>query len=851
MTLFNVVRACFKLTLFKPLHYSRPSVHKMMLNFRNGNLVVLPGRAYLLLLVFALGLVLPACQKKEENEAYSPTGRAGLEQYAEQVGASSEELYKFNQSLSSLQKADGSSSTHCLNKLHVQNSETRNSFLACMSLKGLSGLNKEFLEELVGVRLSLMEHVHNSEASKTLRLLNWIFDLTLEQYALSNPKSYWLTKGQDGKMRFTESEMKSHDDFHYQEGDLILSISPTELSTLIPQYSYPQRRLTHSMLFRGKRGHRKEHFIESEFEEGVRYKYRDIYRNKDNPYETITLRYVDPSLSLDKLRELRRNATDFAASQIGIKYGFTTNAKDGYACHLLTGLSFTEAAYGNVSPFLKGETPKDRMGFEDLKKVLTSGFSPMRQGLSRSFSTKFGMAESIYEYPTAGDFLTSKSFEVVAVFIRPDLSKKFSDYYTIAETVVDSLDRGSVMSIDAEQRKNIEPLLRDRYKLSELIGMARKLKRHTLFRESMSDANVSVERLDEMTVTQLKEVLDRLDEERKVLIKAARDEIGLNILGNAFGKALNLKKKSEEKVEKYFSLGDFLLVVQGIREESILEFNEYVHTLSIGEHAHYADKLASLKKSLEKVKANMETRRFSVSKVTDEEFEELRSGIVKINFREIDTQSDHKEIDKLINRVIVGFNDQDFDQLQLFIDNLDFEDFKKILNFGEPLTYQTFHAPSRPAMDPNYRPMTYTNSKHFVTKLPVLGTAITRIQNKLDAETLTKPELNELETYLRVYARFLMSIPSLKKKLTEYDGRDKELQDIIKNTPYIASALSDDTLIEFGLYKKVASGVVEKLDEIREGYGVTQLRQMPPWIKRSWMEYILSQVPVMRYVPSN
>jgi len=828
----------------------------MRLNFRNGTLVALPRRAYLLLLVIALGIALPACQKKAEDDSLSPVGRAGLEQYADQVGASPEELFKFNESLSSLQKSNGSASTLCLNKLSVQNFETRNAFLACMSLKGLSGLNKEFLEELVGVRLALMEHVHDSEASKTLRLLNWVFDLTLEQYALSNPTSYWLTKGQDGKMHFTESDMKSHDDFHYQEGDLVLSISPTELSTLIPQYSYPQRRLTHSMLFRGKRGHRKEHFIESEFEEGVRYKYRDIYRNKDNPYETITMRYVDPSLSIDQLRELRKNATDFAASQIGIKYGFTTDAKDGYACHFLTGLSFTEAAYGNVTPFLKGETPKNPMGFTDLKKVLTAGFSPMRQGLSRTFARKFGMDDSIPEYPTAGDFLTSDHFEVVAVFLRPDLSKKFADYYTIAETVVDSLDRGSVMSIDEEQRKNIEPLLRDRYKLSELIGMARKLKRHTLIRESMSDANVSVERLDEMTVAQLKGVLDRLDDERKVLIKAARDEIGLNMLqktgwNDAFGKAVNLKKKADEKVDSYLSLGDFLLEVQGIREEAILEFNEYAHSLTVGEHAHYSDKLADLKKSLEKVKANMQSRRFSVTKVTDAEYEELRAALVKINFRDIDKQSDHKEIDKLINRIIVGFNDLDFEQLQLFIDNLDFADFKKILNFGEPLTYQGIYAPSRPAMDPNYRPTTYQNSKHFVTKMPVLGTALSRIQKKLDAESLSKAELNELETYLRVYARFLMSIPSLKKKLTEYDDREKELQDIIKNTPYIASALSDDTLIEFGLYKKVASGVVKKLDEIRESYGITQLRQMPPWIKRSWMEYILSQAPVMRYVPAN
>ncbi|MEZ4815229.1 MAG: hypothetical protein R3A80_08515 [Bdellovibrionota bacterium] len=807
---------------------------------------MLPGRAKLLSFTLLGALFVASCQKKS-HEVLNPDAVSGLKAYSEDVGAGTLELYQFQESLSNLQTSDGTSSEHCLRTLR-DNVSSRNKFLNCLSLRGLSGLNQDFLEHLVGVRLERIHLVHDFEAARTLKLLNWIFDISLEQYSLSNPKSNWLEKDALGVWRFTNKEQKTHDDFDFKEGDVHVSISTNELSTLIPHYSYKQRRLTHSMIYRGARGHRKPHFIESEFEEGVRYKYRDVFRNNDNYYEALVLRYVDPALSENDLTELRRNAADYAASQLGVKYGFAQDPNDGYACHLLTGLSYVNAALN----FGLSKQRQKKFAFDDLKSVLTEGLSPMREGLSRKYALKFGMADTIKEFPTAGDFLTSHRFEPVAIFVRPENAKKFSDLYSVAEAFVDALDRGATVQMTDEQMEKVEPLLRDRNKLSELIGMARKLKRHTLFRESMQKANVSVERVQDMTVQELKDVLDRLDAERKVLIKAARDEIGLNLMPNAFGKAVDLETKELTNKTEKFSLGDFLLRIQRVREEKVKEFNSYVHSVKIAdaEDKDLVEKLKDLQDYLDVVVANMATRRFAVAKVTDEEFEGMRSRTVKVDFRRIDTKSDHKIIDKLINRVIVGFDEKDFDQLQLFIDNLDFEDFKDIFNFDAAPTYTTPYLPSRPAMDPNWSPTTYSNKSYFMGQLPVFGDAMKNIQKALDEKSLSDVELKELEGYLRVYARFLMSVPSLKKKLSEYDNRQDELQDVIKNSPYIASELSNETLIEFGLYKKIASGVSEGLDTVREKSGEEQLWQMPPWIQRSWIEFLFdTKVSVLRYVP--
>ncbi len=695
-------------------------VQIMVLKLRFKKSVVLPGRA-LLLNLSTLALFLVGCQKSKTHESIDTV--PGLSAYADKVGADKAELYAFSQSLSQLQSTNGSSSAYCLLRFS-DTFESRNKLLQCLKLRGLSGLNKEFLEALVGVRLDRMQRAHSPEAAQSLRLLNWLYDISVEQYALSNPKSYWLEKNQRGNWHFSDREETNQDDYKFQEGDLILSITPSELSTLIPQYTHPERRLTHSMFFRGARDNREEHFIEAEFEEGVRYKYRDIYRGKDRPYETFVLRYKDPKLSDAENLEIRIKSADYAATQIGVNYGFSRDKQDGYSCHTLSGFSFIDAVhdYSRLHKVSK---------FDDMRELFPIGFSPLRKGLSRIYATKFGMAEDLVEFPTAGNFISSSYFETTAIYVKANVARKFSDLYTVAEATIDSLDRGSEIVISEEQRQKIEPMIKDRKVLQEIIGMVRKLKRHTLMRNAIKDANVSLQLIEQLSVEEFKAILQRLDAERRVLVEAATDEVGYGIGSNAFGMALDLSKNDGKSKIK---IGGFLKDLQ--------------------------------------------------------------------------------------SRGADNFKKQDFDQLKLFMANLDVNKIKEVVNYQ------------------------MRGEEDFSGRMPVMGAMLKIMSEK----NLSRDETSELTEALRTYALFLLSVPSLQKKVLDLEAKDiATLESVIKQAPYIASSLSNETLIEFGTYKKMASGIVEKYDEIRTKTDTEFLWQTPPWIQRTWLEFILSRVPVMNY----
>jgi hypothetical protein len=619
-------------------------------------------------------------------------------------------------------------------------------------------MNKEFLEELVPVRLAALKKVHTPEAAKTLRLLNWIFDISVEQYGLTNPRSYWLVKDDNDRWHFTDGsagpggEEKNHDDFPYIEGDLTLTISPSELSTLIPQYTYPQRRLTHMFIYRGPRGNRKDHFIEAEFEEGVRYKYRDTYRERDTAYETIVVRY-NPQTDEKTLKLIRKTAADYAASLVGEPYSFS--GKEGKFCTYLAGESYLHALT-NYKGFVR------KIGFAELGELFGDiGTSPLRTGLSRKYAAKFGVPEDEpgkppVHLPSAGDFLVAKNFEPVAVFVNPKKARVFSDFYSIAEATVDALDRGSEIKLSPLELQKVEPLFKGREELKAIIAMIRKLKRHTLIRDVLKAEEISLESIDTMSVEHFKAILEKLREEKSALVEVTEEEIGL-------------MTSVERNVKGFLSFG-------------------------------YAD-----------------------SESVFGETENLR------NLEDKDPKNDHETISArdfflgLKEKGDTNFDETDFKQLKLFIQKLNFNSIKKLIHYGKSNSYEA--------------------------RLPGLGGIVRAVDTKLKEGAMSDVELHELTDYVQTYALFLLAVPNLQKKVDEFKKDSETLKDILKQSPYIASSLSNQTLTEFGTYNKIASTAVEKYEEARKKMKTEYLWQTPPWSQRAWMDLILSKVKVMSYKP--
>lgn len=514
-----------------------------------------PGRAFIVRTLLSsrvysaalLGVALTtfsACQKTHEITASERAGEPGIVAYAEKVGTSPAALLEFSDSLWSV-KGSHTQYNDCLKhfpKSGKDSQEVRDSFLHCMAQKGQLGFSKKFLEELIPVRLVRMREVHHPEMLKSLGLLNWIFDLALEQYHVGQQDGgYWLEKAKDSDEWTFMSDIpasqknsqaikrRNHVDFPYQEGDLNLQISSSNLSTLIPQYTRPQRRLTHMMIFHDKRGFLKEHFVEAVFEEGVRPKYLDLYRVKDSPFENYVLRFKDSSRSEQEIAQIKVAASDFAESQIGARYSFTVNksqrsnaanVKDnGYFCTYLSGLSYVDA----ISNALTGS----RMGlvFDDVRKLFHDGFSPLRKGRSRKFAEEFGVKPEEEDFPSAGDFLTATQFEATALFVRPDQAREFSDRYALGEAFVDELDKGASVIPPEKERKKFNTYMIQRPLIIKAIDMVRRVHRHSVFRDAILKAGVSLEMVGSMNVPQFKTTMDKLKKEQKALMGAVQDAL--------------------------------------------------------------------------------------------------------------------------------------------------------------------------------------------------------------------------------------------------------------------------------------------------------------------------------------
>jgi len=87
------------------------------------------------------------------------------------------------------------------------------------------------------------------------------------------------------------------------------------------------------------------------------------------------------------------------------------------------------------------------------------------------------------------------------------------------------------------------------------------------------------------------------------------------------------------------------------------------------------------------------------------------------------------------------------------------------------------------------------------------------------------------------------------QKVDEYQQDPKTLKKLLEVSPYFASAISDETLIEFIQYYSMSSILVEHFDkDVRARFKSNFLWQTPPWMQRVWMDYMLSKATeVVRY----
>lgn len=385
--------------------------------------------------LFLMGLIAATAHAK------SP---AGFESYYEasknrvlaRMGVSEDVYFNFQKSLSSDQDSKNIDASSCV--LSLQDTDTgRNELLKCLSQYGLAGLNETLFGALYKENQKRIkdEEEASLEKEKTKLLLFYLQDLVREQRERNNERAAWFLPGQG-----FDTQARLHGDFNYQDGDAILMIGNSSISSLISQATYPQRRYSHAALVRV----RDNTFgtAEALIESGV--VSHDLEYFKKGQLQTVTVLRWNQSD-----QGIRAKASDCGAHHVeaNTPYNFSMNLekKDAMFCSQLVVQCYADASG------------------EDVNTLIAKPAS-IRSKRVLKYLDNFGVSSEVM--PSPGDIAASKFFVPVADYRRTRDPKtdeislhRLWDLFLMGDIFIDRLESGYQIKWNVFTKGLMFPLL--------------------------------------------------------------------------------------------------------------------------------------------------------------------------------------------------------------------------------------------------------------------------------------------------------------------------------------------------------------------------------------------------------
>jgi hypothetical protein len=313
----------------------------------------------------------------------------------------------------------------------------RSALLNCLAAYGRHGLDVTLFSRLSTAKWSrIQKSPTNTEIQRTIALLAYLEDVTREELESRGINTAWWV---NGKGFWTQG--KNQAEFEYQDGDILLLIGNSSISSVISQSTAPQRRFSHALMVRMEKGEFST--LEAIIEKGV----TSIDRKKFSKQELQTV------VVLRWKNKKQREQVAARASDCGKK-------------------------------LLDNKTPYNfSMDLADTSKMFCSQLVAHCYSISSGFSVQSMIpqvgairSDEVFEYlknmgvqsrtmPSPGDLATSKHFEVVAEFrkTRDDQGSlalaRLWDMFTLGDVFVERLEIGQTFRFDAITAKVVRPLL--------------------------------------------------------------------------------------------------------------------------------------------------------------------------------------------------------------------------------------------------------------------------------------------------------------------------------------------------------------------------------------------------------
>jgi hypothetical protein len=360
------------------------------------------------LLLGAFGLIAQAADAAGSRAAEDGYHNKSLHKLANKAGVAPQELENLYFSLGKAPQTSQSSAP-CVASLE-NNQSSRERFLDCLGARGNRALSADLGRSLFKKRLRLLAQSPTSSRVRTLALVTYIEDLVRENLRNQGRPMSWITPS--GYLRGFEQT-----DFAFEDGDVVVGLGNSSLSSLISQITNTPSRYSHAFIVRKRAG--KMTTLESLVETGVK-EFPLKHFSKD-PYNQLTvLRWKGGNR-----RQVAASASDWAKSfadreaPYDMEMDFSEDEK--IYCSELIVKAYARAT--GVSP--------ERL-FTHQSKITSQAV--------RNFAGLMGVKKSVFFSP--GDLFNTDYFEVVADYRKPGDLMRSWELYLMGDLFMERINGG-------------------------------------------------------------------------------------------------------------------------------------------------------------------------------------------------------------------------------------------------------------------------------------------------------------------------------------------------------------------------------------------------------------------------
>lgn len=368
--------------------------------------------------VFAFGSRAPQADAPNPLIAYQTRS---LNRFAGKAGVDASVLQNFYAAIGS-GTGKGTLSTQTIQNCtrdFSNNLASRNLLLTCLAHLGRSALNENLFFELESLSSPLYATEHTLNSQKSLFIIGLLEDLVRQNRVDQGLPASWF----DGQTGFMSEEDQTR--YPYQNGDVLLGMGNTSISSLISQTTSPQARFSHAFLMK-KASDGTFHTLESLVETGVK-DFPAEHFAKD-PYNELWVTRWSHSANRSAVTQ---KAVAWAQSMADTKraYDFKMNIQDD------SKIFCSELAIGAL---MHGA------GL-DLEDLIPSASHIVSEPVFK-FINRVGVENHII--PSPADLLASTHLKVLGKYRKTsDLAREW-ELFLMGDVFVERLERGADFDVD-------------------------------------------------------------------------------------------------------------------------------------------------------------------------------------------------------------------------------------------------------------------------------------------------------------------------------------------------------------------------------------------------------------------